>query len=343
MALYINKNGEQLGPYSLEEAQRLLRSGTLTETDWAWCDGLPDWVALRQIPGFAASPQASPPPPVPTATPVAYDAYKAAPPPAEKKSLLQKIGTGIAAVGYAAFKYKAFAFTGLKTALSMLLMIGLYSWFFGWPFAVGLVFMIFVHEMGHVIAAKWLGIPVSAMTFIPFFGAFTSMKESPRDAWTEALMACGGPIAGCIGSWICLYVGFYLDSLWLIAIASVSFLINLFNLVPVPPFDGGSICAAISRWFWLVGLALLGAALFYFHSWYTVIMLTVIIVLFTIPRIMVTFAEESSPEMQDYYRTHISNRLIMALLYLGIFAALIVGYGEASMRLAYIWETSSFN
>ncbi len=74
----------------------------------------------------------------------------------------------------------------------MLLMIWVYAMMFGWRFAAGFVFLIFVHEMGHVIAAKWLGMPVSAPLFIPFVGASIIMKENPRDAWTEALMAYGG-------------------------------------------------------------------------------------------------------------------------------------------------------
>src|SRR5271168_3271724 len=94
----------------------------------------------------------------------------------------------------------------LKTSLSMLLMIWVYSWTFGWPFAAGFVVLIFVHEMGHVIAAKWLGLPVTAPIFIPFVGAYITMKENPRDAWTEALMAYGGPLAGGIGGWVCWWL-----------------------------------------------------------------------------------------------------------------------------------------
>src|SRR5260221_2076502 len=101
MALYINKDGQQLGPYSVAEAQTLLRSGTVAATDWAWQEGLPTWIPLHQIPGFVSVPPAPPVPPVPTATPVAYDAYKPAPP-KDNRSLVKKIGSGIAAIGYIA-------------------------------------------------------------------------------------------------------------------------------------------------------------------------------------------------------------------------------------------------
>ena len=255
-------------------------------------------------------------------------------PPQPKKSFFQNIGAWIVGGVVAIAKFKFLIFGALKTSLSMLLMIWVYSWMFGWLFAVGFVFLLFVHEMGHVVAAKWLGMPVSAPLFIPFVGAAIVMKQNPRDAWTEALMAYGGPLAGCIGSWICWYIALQTGLAWVMAVASVSFVLNLFNLIPVPPLDGGRICAAISPWFWLLGILLLGAALFYFHSWRTVIVLAVIVIFATIPRIKETFFGQPTPEMQSYYNTHISNRLSMALMYLSLIAALLLGYWDASQYLS---------
>src|SRR5580698_6205935 len=116
------------------------------------------------------------------------------PPPPPKKTAWGGIGAGIAAVFVALSKLKVLAFLvkfkfllgGLKTILSMGFMIWIYSTMWGWKFAAGFVFLIFVHEMGHVFAAKWLGLPVSAPLFIPFLGAAILLKENPRDAWTEA-------------------------------------------------------------------------------------------------------------------------------------------------------------
>lgn len=67
MSLLINKDGKQLGPYSLDEARALVLSGQLNPKDWAWPDGATDWVLLRDVPGFASS--ASPAKPAPPATP----------------------------------------------------------------------------------------------------------------------------------------------------------------------------------------------------------------------------------------------------------------------------------
>jgi Zn-dependent protease len=256
-------------------------------------------------------------------------------PPPPKKSVMQAWGGGLTAlvVGLAKFKYLVFG--GLKTFLSMFVTIWVYSLMFGWRFAAGFVFLILVHEMGHVIAAKMVGLPVSAPLFIPFIGASIVMKENPRDAWTEALMAYGGPLAGCIGSWICWFIALQFHLNWVLAVASLSFLINLFNMIPVPPLDGGRICAAVSPWFWLIGLVLLGLSVVYFHAWNSIVI--ILLVLFVaFPRIKQTLFGASDPVLKAYYQTHISNRLTMAFLYLGLLAALMLGYWDAQQHLAYL-------
>jgi Zn-dependent protease len=267
-------------------------------------------------------PQQRPPPP---------------PPRPPKKSIFQSIGGGFAAIGVAALKYGFLAIKSLKTSLSLILMIWAYSWLFGWPFAIMLVFLILVHELGHVAAAMMLGVRTSLPMFVPFIGAYVA-RGPTQDAWTAALIASGGPIAGTIIGWICLLLGLQYQANFLIAAASVSFVINIFNLIPVPPFDGGTMCAAISRWFWFLGLIILGLALIYFHSFYTSIFIIVIVFFMTLPQMQRTFFQEGSDEMEEYYNTHLSNRLIMAVLYLGILAALLLGYGHASGYLTSVLD-----
>ena len=200
--------------------------------------------------------------------------------------------------------------------------------------------LLFVHEMGHVIAAKLLGMPVTAPIFIPFVGAAIVMKQNPRDAWTEALMAYGGPLAGCIGSWLCLWGGGAAGMDWIVGVASASFVLNLFNLIPVPPLDGGRICAAVSRWFWLPGLLLLLGAVFFFHSTSS-IFIVVLVMFFAFSRIKQTFFQPLSPELRAYYATKMGDRVAMGLMYLGLIAALLLGYAEASQQLQYVWDQSS--
>jgi len=229
-------------------------------------------------------------------------------------------------------KFKFFLFPALKTGISMFLMIWVYSMLYGWPFAAGFVILIFVHEMGHVIAAKLLGMPVSAPLFIPFVGAAIFMKENPRDAWSEALMAYGGPLAGATGGWACYALALETNAPWLMAVASATFVINLFNMIPIPPLDGGRICAAVSTWFWFLGLILLGVAVYYFHGGASIIIM-ILVLFYALPRIKQTFLQRSSPEMQAYYSTHLVDRFTMAMFYLGLIAILLYGYWRANAYL----------
>jgi Zn-dependent protease len=262
------------------------------------------------------------------------------PNPPPKKSVFQGLGAGAVAIVVALAKFKFLLLGGLKTILSMGFMIWIYGMMWGWKFAAGFVFLIFVHEMGHVVAAKWLGLPVSAPLFIPFIGAAITMKENPRDAWTEAWMAYGGPLAGCIGSWVCWCIALSLHENWILAVAQLSFLINIFNMIPVPPLDGGRICAAVSPWFWVLGLALLGVSVIYFHAWSSIVIIA--LVLFAaIPRIKEAFFGTPTPQMLAYYNTHIVNRITMALLYLGLLAALMLGYWDCHQHLVYLYDQNS--
>jgi Zn-dependent protease len=241
----------------------------------------------------------------------------------------------LAAAGALLVKFGTPLLIFAKTGGTMLLSIVIYTLAFHWTWqlATGIVFLIFVHEMGHVVAAKWLGMPVSAPLFIPFIGASIMLKQNPRDAWSEALMAYGGPLAGCIGSWICWWIGLQTDQSWLVTVAMFSFIINLFNLIPVPPLDGGRICAAVSPWFWLIGLGLLGASIVYFHAWNSIVIVILVLVM-AIPRMRQTLFRPAAPELRAYYATHISNRLTMALMYIGLIAALILGYWNAISYLS---------
>ena len=141
----------------------------------------------------------------------------------------------------------------LKTLLTMLLSVGLYASEWGWSFAVGFVLLIFVHEMGHAVVLRREGIPAGAPVFIPFLGAFIAMRGRPRDAYVEAKVAIGGPVAGSLAAWATLAAGFALEAPLLVTLGHAGILLNLFNLIPVSPLDGGRIAGAFSRTFWIVG------------------------------------------------------------------------------------------
>jgi Zn-dependent protease len=213
-----------------------------------------------------------------------------------------------------------------NTLLSMVVMIAVFAWWIGdWQVATGVVVLIFVHEMGHVFAAMALGIPVTAPIFIPFLGAAIVMRENPRDAVVEALMAYAGPLAGCLGSWACLWAAQSTGHSWLLLVALYSFQLNLFNLVPVPPLDGGRICAAVSRWFWLPGLLVIAAAMIYLHAWQTLLVGSVIL-FSAFQRLRDDLRHRA--QMEPYYRINLGLRALVALFYLGLIGVLLAGMYE---------------
>lgn len=203
----------------------------------------------------------------------------------EDKPAKRKVGWVLGAVGlFLATKGKALLtllkFSKFGSALiSMLVTIWAYTIVFPLQVAIGLVGMIFIHELGHIFAAKRKGLPMSAPFFIPFIGALVMMKRHPRDAVTEAYIAYGGPLIGTLGATAALAIGWFgLQGgggpgwyIWVV-IAKIGFMLNLFNLLPMQPMDGGRIASAVSRWLWIVGL--IGGALliFYMNAWILIIL-----------------------------------------------------------------------
>ncbi len=143
----------------------------------------------------------------------------------------------------------------LLTSGTMLLSVWVYSLLFGWKFALGFVICIFVHEMGHVLAAMAYGVPVSAPVFIPGFGALILQKRGAKSAWIEAIIGIGGPIGGTISALACWAIYATTNNPLFLGLAYVAFFMNLFNMTPMFPLDGGWIVGAISPYLWAAGLA----------------------------------------------------------------------------------------
>jgi Zn-dependent protease len=151
----------------------------------------------------------------------------------------------------------------LSSGGTMLLSIVVYAFVYGWRYAIGFVTLLFVHEMGHFIAARQRGLKVGLPTFIPFVGAWVELKDQPHDAETEAYVGLGGPLLGTIGAIACYFLARNENSPWLLAVAYSGFFLNLFNLIPLSPFDGGRITAVLSPRIWLLGVPVLGALFIY--------------------------------------------------------------------------------
>jgi Zn-dependent protease len=206
----------------------------------------------------------------------------------------------------------------LTTSGSMLVSIGAYALIWGWQFAVGFVLLLFVHEMGHVIQLRREGVPASAPMFIPFMGAVVGMKRLPDDAAAEARVGLAGPILGSIGCLIPLGLYAATGNHLFQALAFTGFFLNLFNLAPVLPLDGGRAMAALSPWVWLVGFGiLLGVGIAFPNP--IIILILVLGGFETYKR----FKTRKSPGQQAYYRVPPRTRLLIAAVYVGLAVALV--------------------
>lgn len=211
----------------------------------------------------------------------------------------------------------------LKSGGTMLLMIAVYTSFWGWKFAVGFVLLMLVHECGHLIVARKFGLKVGAPVFIPFMGAFIALKDAPKNAWMEACVGIGGPLLGSLGALLCNSLGEIFDAPVFIALAFMGYFLNLFNLTPVGMLDGGRIVTALSRWLWLPGMAVL-----IWFGWQYPNFIVWLMIILSVPRVISLFRKHTEEERR-YYEVTPAQRWTMSVLYFGLIITLILG-----MRLA---------
>ena len=218
----------------------------------------------------------------------------------------------------------------LTTGGTMILSVAAYALVWGLPYAVGLVVLIFVHEMGHYLAARRRGLAVGAPTFIPFVGAWVAMKDMPRDVETEAYVGLAGPVVGTLGAIAVYWAAHAQASTLLLAIAYGGFFINLFNLIPLSPFDGGRITAIISPRVWLAGVPILAGLFFWRPS-----PMLILMALLAAPQVVKAFRHDpDDPETRRYYTVPLGKRLQYAAWYLGLAAFLAIMTYELHETLA---------
>lgn len=236
------------------------------------------------------------------------------------------IGTAILAL-VLDFKWLAvFGKVGLASITAIVSVVA-YSWLFGWPFAIGLVVLLFLHEMGHALVMKLKGIPVGGLIFVPMLGAAVFMKQMPKNAKDEAEVGIAGPIAGAIAASVCLLLALRTPnepSIWA-PLAYFGFFMNLFNLIPIVPFDGGRVLAAIDRRIWILGfLALLGFEVWSwfngnFSPWLLFFILMAGSQLWSRRRV------PDTPEAKAYYAVPVNERVVLSLVYFGLAVVLVLG------------------
>jgi Zn-dependent protease len=263
--------------------------------------------------------QAPEPPTLPDPAPTEHGerGYEPVQPGTGLRELVRRFLAPILAVGFVVLKWGA-VLLKLKvftTAASMLVSIAAYAWIWGLPFAVGFVALIFVHELGHVVELRRQGVPASAPLFIPFLGAVIGMKQLPDDAWKEARVALAGPILGSVGAAAFLVAAEVSGSDLLMALAFVGFFLNLFNLIPIVPLDGGRAVGALHPAIWLVGLLMMvGIAVVSPNP--------ILIIIVIVGALELWRRWRARGEAAEYYRLEAWQRVAVAVVYIGLIGVL---------------------
>jgi Zn-dependent protease len=249
---------------------------------------------------------------------------------------LKRLWGPIAAVGLLLLKFGAklkvllFALPKLKvftTSASMLVSIAAYALIWGWTFAVGFVLLLLLHELGHVIQLRREGVEASAPMFIPFLGAVIAAKSMGDDAAAEARVGLAGPVLGSIATLVPLGIWLATGNEFWQALAYIGFLINLFNLLPVLPLDGGRAMAALSPWVWFVGFAGLVAMTIFFPN-----PILLLVLLFGGLESWRRWKARNTPDGRAYHAIPARTRALVAATYLGLAAALGVGVYETFLE-----------
>jgi Zn-dependent protease len=252
------------------------------------------------------------------------------------RPLYKRLGGAAAAAGAVVVKFGAYLKGAvlllpklklLTTAGTALVSVAAYSLFWGWPFAVGFVVLLFVHEMGHVIQLRREGIKASTPMFIPFMGALIASRSLGENALAEARVGLAGPVLGSLGAAACLAVAEATHSSFFRALAYVGFLINLFNLIPVLPLDGGRAMAAMAPWMWFVGFAALIPLALILHGGFIIFF----VLIFGGRELLRRWRLRKSGSLQQaaYYRVAPRHRLMVGAVYVGLIVALAAGMGVA--------------
>jgi Zn-dependent protease len=156
------------------------------------------------------------------------------------------------------------------TLITMVIAIWFYTLFFGPAFAVGIVALILVHELGHFVVARAMGLPARLPIFVGPLGAFTNLRRAPADAGKSGIIALAGPALGTVAALACFLLASTTPEGYarylLLALAFFGCFLNLVNLVPVGFLDGAKVADAIPKWMNVVGLLVVAAVVLLFGN-----------------------------------------------------------------------------
>ena len=213
---------------------------------------------------------------------------------------------------------------------SMIISLATYSLVFGWRYALGLVSLLLVHELGHYVAACRRGLDVGLPTFIPFVGAWIELKEQPLDAETEAFVAIAGPMLGSLAAYLFYLFSSGEDSALWTALAHAGFMLNLFNLIPLSPLDGGRIVSVVSPKLWLLGLPILIVVFFWRPS-----PILLVIAILAVPNLW-TLYRNWDQSTSRYYQTEYRTRIQFGAEYILLIIFLAILCLETHEKLAHV-------
>ena len=247
-------------------------------------------------------------------------------PPAQPRTGFKRLAGPLAVIGATLAKLKSILLVLpqiklLTTSGTMLVSVAAYSLIWGWTFATGFVVLLLVHEMGHVIQLRREGVKASAPMFVPFMGAVVMARSLGEDAAAEARVGLAGPVLGSLGAALLVPIWLATGNPFWQALAFTGFFLNLFNLVPAIPLDGGRAMAAMAPPMWFLGLAVMGALAIAFPN-------PVILLIFALAAFSTYSrwrARRSGVEPAGYYAISRGQRAAIAAVYLGLIAALAVG------------------
>ena len=208
---------------------------------------------------------------------------------------------------------------------SLAVSIVVYAWIFSWELSLGIIALLFVHEIGHYVVIRAKGLPASLPVFIPLVGAYVAMRRMPDSVRDEAEIAIAGPAVGALSGIACYLLYQWTQEPNLLLLARLAFLLNLINLVPIAPLDGGRIVGAISRWIWVLGLGFIAVGFFYTND--PVIRLVLLgLGWLGFLQLRSRFRGSGAGLSASYYRIGLPLRIYITLLYLGLIASLVLGF-----------------
>jgi Zn-dependent protease len=286
------------------------------------------------LPGQGGGELPPPPPAYPVTSDIPPDSsYHYSPAPARKTNrgvmggLLAALAAVVTKGGY--LLALLFKIPAAATLISLVISFGGYAVFYGPWFAVALLTMLFVHEMGHVVEIRRQGMHATAPIFIPFLGAAIFQRSHPTDALKQAQIGIAGPIAGTIGATaaFALY-GSTHNEIFLLA-AWLGFFLNLINLIPVWQLDGAWILAPVSPWLQVAGFAMIAAGVLFLHA---ASVLLIIVAVLGIPTLIQRFRDSNNP-----YYTSVPVRARWALG--AAWLALVIYLGVALLQATNLFAT----